>query len=715
MPADSVHASSIDCLVSLGITTGTSATTFSPDRTVTGVQTSLFLMRLIEWRTPTQGDVCPTSSASSFAALRERARRCLVEMRVINPDDPLDSPMTRSQMAVYLVGFARAWSGGGPTPVPPAVGVPAVTGPFIDTSRHFYYDDIYQTDIRPDLPSRITIPVVVCAPAGVYSEQGLAYVVDRLNEAYAPHFAWQSSGMLEVAFASGGIVTPDAPWDEVWPDVPYGELNWLVMPPECAELGWERTGTTRFATLLYNGPTRRDTGWAWGRAWLGSGGGVTYFTDYVGDSDWYYNYWLARGGLPDHELRVRIIIHELHHALLAIGHPFGSTSMTYDERLFLPLRETIGTFGAGRRTRFVGDPGELDHGLSRVFSCPDRERLGWPTGPGTPACALVCDVDGDLLKEVDITFARTARGGTMTLGAGRYDRHYHLAEVTTRRIGPNSYESTSTPVHGVTIDKESSTRSVLSLESGKLYSLTVIPFTEDCPGAGVQVNVVAMVMPDEVSITRIRPGPGFDVRWPAMANVTEYRIHGTLSGQYLWLHGSGAGSGSGYRYVQGNSTWLTEVDGIKYNTPVDLRIDACFATSCAPYARVTLPAVPSPDDPFPECEATDSDDPLSSPRNLQVVEVFDDDALLQWDHVPCANYYIISAPVGEPSAGNTISAVQFRESSNISSVGHLLPNTVYTVEVRGCITELDDSGEPKTWEFYRCSAAATVQFTTTGS
>jgi len=46
--ADSVHRSSIACLYALGITAGTSATTYSPDDHLTRAQAATFITRLYE-------------------------------------------------------------------------------------------------------------------------------------------------------------------------------------------------------------------------------------------------------------------------------------------------------------------------------------------------------------------------------------------------------------------------------------------------------------------------------------------------------------------------------------------------------------------------------------------------------------------------------------------------------------------------------------------
>ena len=70
------------------------------------------------------------------------------------------------------------------------------------------------TTQTPPLEVRTTaaIPVFYCAPAGRYSESELADVVADLNQHVTPFYARESSGLANVHFTVGGIVSPSFDW-----------------------------------------------------------------------------------------------------------------------------------------------------------------------------------------------------------------------------------------------------------------------------------------------------------------------------------------------------------------------------------------------------------------------------------------------------------------------------------------------------------------------
>ena len=111
----SVHAQSIEKVAALGITSGTTATTFSPSDTVTRAQMATFVARTWE----AAGRECPSSGASSFADVASGSTHaagidCAAALgvtagtadRIFSPSEPV----TRAQMATFL---ARAWEAAG--------------------------------------------------------------------------------------------------------------------------------------------------------------------------------------------------------------------------------------------------------------------------------------------------------------------------------------------------------------------------------------------------------------------------------------------------------------------------------------------------------------------------------------------------------------------------------------------------------------------------
>lgn len=219
----------------------------------------------------------------------------------------------------------------------------------------------------------------------------------------------------------------------------------------------------------------------------------------------------------------------------------------------------------------------------------------------------------------------------------------------------------------------------------------------------------------------------YEMIWPEYHLAVEYRIRGLgRQESSSWIEESGR------FWING---WG---QGLEFGTTYNITIDACitaagvssvvssqgtrrysYTVSCHEYIRTTL-TTPSEESLLsqPACEAhhlvPGSNAPSASPSNVVVLDVWNTEANLSWDPVPCANYYamLTTSPVG---GGSTVSAEQFRERP-VGAMGHLAANTAYTVEVWACNWELDESGLPVLWAVGpdRCSKSAPVQFTTTG-
>ena len=111
----SPHAANIDCLYYLGITTGVTATTYGPSSKLRASQISRFLLRAYEQL----GNRCPGLSPGL-----EEAVTCLAALNVLPTaaEGRDDDPVTRAQMAVYVVGLWHNVSGRGMPPSPPDFG-----------------------------------------------------------------------------------------------------------------------------------------------------------------------------------------------------------------------------------------------------------------------------------------------------------------------------------------------------------------------------------------------------------------------------------------------------------------------------------------------------------------------------------------------------------------------------------------------------------------
>lgn len=111
----SSHAANIACLFNLRITKGVTDTTFGPRNKLTASQISRFLLRTYEQA----GKTCPDRDKEL-----DEAVTCLAELNVIpaGAEGRSAKPVTRAQMAVYVVGLWHTVSGRGLPPGPPALG-----------------------------------------------------------------------------------------------------------------------------------------------------------------------------------------------------------------------------------------------------------------------------------------------------------------------------------------------------------------------------------------------------------------------------------------------------------------------------------------------------------------------------------------------------------------------------------------------------------------
>ena len=258
-----------------------------------------------------------------------------------------------------------------------------------------------------DLP----VPVFICAPAGVFDSSDLRQVVAGLNTHVSPFYRWQSSGLVDLSFTEGSVIAPRARWDVVWPPgLPFRtvlEDYWEheYYPPHCEPSSESQSGANGFLIYVYNvAGEATDFGGLTvsGRGYLDRPLSIVYIGDNYGTE-----------GLNSDRYRF-VAGHELDHSHLRVlhipppigrgpGQSTGSTRAGFSHPLFDPnelfdlqsfLEEWEGrglNTGSGIPQYFAveGDRGNVPNGMSRVLTCYDRERLGWPVGEGTPPCVRI--------------------------------------------------------------------------------------------------------------------------------------------------------------------------------------------------------------------------------------------------------------------------------------------------------------------------------------
>ena len=364
----SVHEDSITCLYNLGITKGATATTYGPGRDLTASQISRFLLRMFE----SHGSTCVARESEL-----EEAIDCLLKHHVI--PSPIEvrsnNPVTRAQMAVYVIGLWYNMAGHGlppdPRPKPAGPGdrviVPENSGNF--TGR-----------LHPG-KNHGTIPVHVhyCAQEGRYTSADLTQVVRLLNEEVSPRWSAESSNRMHLDFVAGSIVSPELPWGTV-----LDAHNTFDVCEEKVRGGrWDSVDLDNFpdsfdqeVLLLVDAKFEGIDGLGGGSSEV-SGPGGSYQSGGTAMSR-------SMESLSDTDRFLFVVSHELGHSILGLGHDYfscGHPTLMTNFRCGTIRCTTRSIVGTPDFTvpRYLGD------GL--FMSCHHRKLLGWAIGGTSPPCA----------------------------------------------------------------------------------------------------------------------------------------------------------------------------------------------------------------------------------------------------------------------------------------------------------------------------------------
>ena len=246
--AGSVHADNIGCLYHLGITMGKTPTAYAPRSDLTASQISRFLFRTYE----KAGRICEDRDSEL-----DEAVACLETLRVIPSaaEGRSDQPVTRAQMAVYVIGLWHNVAGGGLPPVPPAFGAGSGVGP---------EDGVSDPDEGPDdgdagepIDGDWVIPVFVCAPAGKYTTADLGEWTAVLNDELGGFFERLSAGRMTLRFSQGSVLSDDTDWG----NTTLGTLRLDKVYP-CAEEATGRSDTSQVLIFADVDPGSDTAGYA---------------------------------------------------------------------------------------------------------------------------------------------------------------------------------------------------------------------------------------------------------------------------------------------------------------------------------------------------------------------------------------------------------------------------------------------------------------------
>ena len=379
--ADHRHSAFIERFAELGVTSGCrDGTVFCPDGTVTRAQMAVFLARafdLPDGPDPDFDDVAPDAwYATDVAKLAASGITSgCGDGTVFCPD----GTVTRAEMAVFLaraLGLVES-----PDSEPPATTEDSED----EALGHDYVIDYVIDDLtslqaqhwRNRARGEQRVKIHVCAERGfehLFSPSYLTAYADAANEQIAPFYAWQSSGLLNVRFEPGQIVTTDILVDTKH----YWDWASPIAPRDCF------TGTSNSGQLgdvhhylLYG--EDYHVGPIGGRASLGGYRSSTYMGATrlrLKTLEHELDHNLGVPHINDWELgRNRLIASEVQRPI-TVGTLAGYPDIP---RLMAPLVDEAGN-------SLFDEAGDSRKGYW-VFPCYILVRLGWPMGDEHPACS----------------------------------------------------------------------------------------------------------------------------------------------------------------------------------------------------------------------------------------------------------------------------------------------------------------------------------------
>ena len=336
--AASVHEYNIACIYNLGITVGTTTTTYSPQDEVTASQTSRFLLRTYE----KAGNNCPDRGSEL-----DEAVDCLHALNVIPDAEQGKSALAvaRSQMAVYVIGLWHNLTGRGLPPEPP--------GPSRDRLKPIPEELANQANVVTT--GQMELPVYICAPAGKYTIAHLRSATDRLNQKVGSFFRDQSSGEADLQFVTGGIVSPDLDWDGI-----TFQTLWRTNDDLCSAAAIEQEAHRQLVVLA----DVRIGGNIVGFAWASVGPAVQPMG---------YRFWSETAYLYT-------VAHEVGHSRFGFCHPHD----TYGQHGACPLYRYHNDTVYDPADRSVMSYSGTDNIDTTHISCAHRAQAGWPPGPPLP-------------------------------------------------------------------------------------------------------------------------------------------------------------------------------------------------------------------------------------------------------------------------------------------------------------------------------------------
>ena len=534
--SDHWASADIACLYALGVTKGTTATSFSPSRDLNTAAVTRFVARLLNKAKPGSCDLTGDELARASACL---SRLNIAPNRV---EAEATDATPRAQMAVYLIGaWHHATDRGHPSQPPTRPPTTTDGGPATGT---------------------LTVKFHVCTTAeykSAFTNKFIDDYVEALNKHVAPFYAWQSSGKLTVIFEPGQVLEAayegagglantscenqvdafDSPYKS-----PYGVAHHFF------------NYRTYFAKYDHSGGRGQINGpVSWSSATADFPPGANLF----------------------------VVQHELDHNI-GVRH----LNATYRG----PTRVDVGdqTVVEGRSMATV------DHVLSispwgshpslRLFACHVVEEFGWPVGSGAAPCARYAPP-----PVTDVRIEHTGDGRT-ALRWTASDSSYNPEPVTGYRIqlfDVNAAGSGQDALHTWTVSADS-TELVLNYQAGVYEALVFVTSAAGDRYVGVPsfaigsaVRAVPRTYESPTWLSGVLYPIVYNVSWDPVPNATHYKVR---------LPGLSTETTEPRILLHEKSVWMEEgyrslAEGVTYT----VNVAACWSDSCGHYGSVTFTAV----------------------------------------------------------------------------------------------------------------------------
>ena len=360
--AESLYAAFIERMADLGVTQGCGdGSGFCPDGTVTRAQMAAFISRAYDLPDGPDPGFSDVSADAWYAA--DAARLAASKISVGCGDGTEFCPgsdTTRAQMATFLWRAENPdWQTTTIEQSPPEEQTLLLSSDPDGDTFTFLGTPSSDPSLTVQTRGKFSVPVFLCGPSDFFTAQYMMTIVEYLNEEIASVFNRQSSGLVDIAFEAGPLLSPDVPWDK---------KHSLFDDPEnnaCMN-GARAISDARFQLVIaYDLSIESCSGYA--------SYGWTFLR-------------VQPAGRNRTPLNVADAVYEsalfgtAHHVLgMRPTEPYGGTSL-----FSRAIEEDVKIFA-------INDDGEVANiiyntNAAVILSCYQRERLGWPVGEDSPPC-----------------------------------------------------------------------------------------------------------------------------------------------------------------------------------------------------------------------------------------------------------------------------------------------------------------------------------------